>query len=59
MLDINGQLWIVQLQVHHQQDMMRDFGIGWKKLSDTTGKYTGTTTATITFMHCRRFLCGI
>ena len=25
-----------------------DFGIGWKKLSDTTGKYTGTTTATIT-----------
>ena len=25
-----------------------DFGIGWKKLSDTTGKYTGTTTNTIT-----------
>lgn len=25
-----------------------DFGTGWKKLSDTTGKYTGTTTATIT-----------
>jgi len=25
-----------------------DFGVGWKKLSDTTGKYTGTTTATIT-----------
>lgn len=24
------------------------FGIGWKKLSDTTGMYTGTTTATIT-----------
>jgi hypothetical protein len=25
-----------------------DFGVGWKKLSDTSGKYTGTTTATIT-----------
>ncbi len=25
-----------------------DFGIGWKKLSDTSGKYTGTTTNTIT-----------
>jgi len=25
-----------------------DFGVGWKKLSDTTGKYTGTATATIT-----------
>ena len=25
-----------------------DFGIGWKKLSDTTGKYTGTTTNTLT-----------
>ena len=25
-----------------------DLGIGWKKLSDTTGKYTGTTTNTIT-----------
>ena len=24
------------------------FGIGWRKLSDTTGKYTGTTSATIT-----------
>ena len=24
------------------------FGTGWKKLSDTSGKYTGTTTATIT-----------
>ena len=24
------------------------FGTGWRKLSDTTGKYTGTTTATIT-----------
>ena len=24
------------------------FGIGWRKLSDSTGKYTGTTTATIT-----------
>src|SRR5574344_840090 len=24
------------------------FGIGWKKLADTTGKYTGTTTATLT-----------
>ena len=24
------------------------FGVGWKKLSDTTGMYTGTTTATIT-----------
>ncbi len=25
-----------------------DFGVGWRKLSDTTGKYTGTTSATIT-----------
>lgn len=25
-----------------------DFGTGWKKLSDTTGKYTGTATSTIT-----------
>ena len=25
-----------------------DFGVGWKKLSDTSGKYTGTATATIT-----------
>ena len=25
-----------------------DFGVGWKKLSDTNGKYTGTTTNTIT-----------
>lgn len=25
-----------------------DFGTGWRKLSDTTGKYTGTATATIT-----------
>ena len=25
-----------------------DFGTGWKKLSDTTGKYTGTTSATLT-----------
>jgi hypothetical protein len=25
-----------------------DFGTGWKKLSDTSGKYTGTATATIT-----------
>ena len=25
-----------------------DFGVGWRKLTDTTGKYTGTTTATIT-----------
>lgn len=25
-----------------------DFGTGWKKLSDTSGKYTGTTTATLT-----------
>ena len=25
-----------------------DFGTGWRKLSDTTGMYTGTTTATIT-----------
>lgn len=25
-----------------------DFGIGWRKLTDTTGKYSGTTTATIT-----------
>ena len=25
-----------------------DFGVGWYKLSDTTGKYTGTATATIT-----------
>ncbi len=24
------------------------FGVGWRKLSDTAGKYTGTTTATIT-----------
>ncbi|MBE6624381.1 MAG: hypothetical protein E7622_01925 [Ruminococcaceae bacterium] len=24
------------------------FGVGWRKLSDTTGKYTGTTSATIT-----------
>lgn len=24
------------------------FGLGWKKLSDTTGKYTGTTTSTLT-----------
>ena len=24
------------------------FGIGWRKLTDTTGKYTGTTTSTIT-----------
>src|SRR5574344_1320115 len=25
-----------------------DFGVGWRKLTDTTGKYTGTTTATLT-----------
>ena len=25
-----------------------DFGIGWKKLTDTTGKYTGTTSNTLT-----------
>ena len=25
-----------------------DFGMGWRKLSDTAGKYTGTTTNTIT-----------
>lgn len=25
-----------------------DFGVGWRKLTDTSGQYTGTTTATIT-----------
>lgn len=48
MSHINGQLWTLPVSSSSSAGYDADFGTGWYKLADTTGKYTGTSTATIT-----------